>query len=116
MAGATFVLALVTLIFFVTKDATRPKNGDESTTDSGISESTSSWDHEREREQEDGIIGSECREDSPLLASGSTEYDLYTREKVEYYESLVHEDDSDHDRMLDVRRTVGITAGGACEV
>ena len=106
----------MTLIFFVTKEATRQRNGDESTTDSGISESTSSWDHDREGENE-RITGSECREDSPLLAGGSTEHDLYTREKVEYYVALIiDEDESDSDRIVNVRKTVTITAGGACEV
>ncbi|XP_069676364.1 MFS-type transporter SLC18B1-like [Periplaneta americana] len=115
MACVTFVLALVTLVFFVTKEATRQSNSDESTTDSGISESTSSWDRDRDREH-DGVSGLECREDSPLLASGSTEHDLYTREKVEYYDTQGNDEDDDPNRLLDVRRTVAITGSGACEV
>jgi hypothetical protein len=98
------------------KETTRQNGSDESITDSGISEYTSSWDHDRDREH-DSVNGSECREDSPLLASGGTDYDLYTREKVEYYETCGHEEeDNDPDRLLDVRRTVAITGGGACEV
>jgi hypothetical protein len=106
----------VALVFFITRDATRQRTADESTTDSGISESTSSWEHDREREN-DGITGSECREDSPLLASGSTDHDLYTREKVEYYVALVNSTEENNcDRIINIRKTVGITAGGACEV
>lgn len=91
-------------------------SSDKITTDSGISEYTSSWDQDRELEH-DGVTGSECQEDSPLLASGCPDHDLYTREKVEYYETAVNaEEDNDPDRLLDVRRTVGITGGGACEV
>ncbi|KDR11631.1 MFS-type transporter SLC18B1-like isoform X2 [Zootermopsis nevadensis] len=116
MACATFVLALVTLVFFVTKETMHQNSSDKITTDSGISEYTSSWDQDRELEH-DGVTGSECQEDSPLLASGCPDHDLYTREKVEYYETAVNaEEDNDPDRLLDVRRTVGITGGGACEV
>jgi hypothetical protein len=108
--------ALVTLVFFVIKETVQQNGSDEITADSGISESTNSWDHDREIEH-DGVSGSECREDSPLLASGGPDHDLYTREKVEYYETTVHaEEENDPDRLLDVRRTVGITGGGACEV
>lgn len=115
MACVTFVLAVVTLVFFVLKENTSQSHGDESITDSGISESTSSWDHDKEGEY-DGVNGSDCQEDSPLLASGGTDYELYTREKADYYETLVHEEgDRDRDRLLDVRR-VAITGGGACEV
>jgi hypothetical protein len=107
---------VITLVFFVLKETTSQSHGHESITDSGISEFTSSWDHDTEREHE-GVNGSECREDSPLLTSGGTDYDLYTREKVDYYETLVHEEgDRDPDRLLDVRRVVAITGGGACEV
>jgi hypothetical protein len=112
--GLLLLQAVITLVFFVSKETTNESHGDESITDSGISEFTSSWDHDTEREH-DGVTGSECQEDSPLLASGGTDYDLYTREKVDYYENLVHEE-GDRDRLLDVRRVVAITGGGACEV
>lgn len=114
--GLLLLQAVVTLVFFVLKETTSQSQGDDSITDSGISESTSSWYHDREREH-DGVNGSDCREHSPLLASGGTDYDLYTREKVNYYETLVHEEgDRDPDRLLDVRRVVAITGSGACEV
>jgi hypothetical protein len=107
--------ALVTLVFFVMKETTSQMHSEDSTTDSGISEPTSSWDHEMGR-AEDGVSGSECREDSPLLTSGGPDHGLYTREKVEYYETLVRdEEDSDPDRVTDTR-TIAITGGGACEI
>lgn len=116
MACVTFVLALVTLVFFVMKETTSQSHGEESTTDSGISEPTGSWDHETGREEDD-MISSECREDSPLLTSGGPDHGLYTREKVEYYETLAHEEeDNDPDTLVDVRRTIAITGGGACEI
>jgi hypothetical protein len=115
LMGFLLLQAVVTLVFFVLKEMSQSR-GDDSVTDSGISEFTSSWDRDTEREC-DGVTGSECQEDSPLLASGGTNYDLYTREKVDYYETLVHEEGSrDPDRLLDVRRVVAITGGGACEV
>jgi hypothetical protein len=60
---------------------------------SGFSELTSSWEHEMGRE-EDGVSGSECQEDSPLLTSGGPDHGLYTRENVECYETLAHEEDN----------------------
>jgi hypothetical protein len=116
ISGFVLLQALVTLVFFVMKETTSQSHGEESTIDSGVCEPTSSWDHERGRE-EDGVSGSECREDSPLLTSGGPDHDLYTREKVEYYETLAHEEeDNNSDTLTDVRRTIAITGGGACEI
>lgn len=113
--GTVLLQALVTLVFFVTKETTSRSHCEESTTSSGISE-TSSWEHEMGREEE-GVSGSECREDSPLLTSGGTDNGLYTREKVEYYETHApEEEDNDPDTLTDVRRTIAITGGGACEI
>ena len=91
ISGTGLLQALVTLVFFVMKENTSRSHGEESTTSSGISEPTSSWEHEMGRE-EDGVSGSECREDSPLLTSGGTDNGLYTREKVEYYETHAHKE------------------------
>lgn len=116
ISGTVLLQALVTLVFFATKETTSRSHGEESTASSGISETTSSWEHEMGREEE-GVSGSECREDSPLLTSGGTDNGLYTREKVEYYETHApEEEDNDPDTLTEVRRTIAITGGGACEI
>lgn len=115
ISDTVLLQALVTLVFFVMKETTSQSYGEESTTSSGISEPTSSWEHEMGREE--GVSGSECREDSPLLTSGGPDNGLYTREKVEYYETHAHEEeDNDPDTLINVRRTIAITGGGACEI
>jgi hypothetical protein len=116
ISGTVLLQALVTLVFFVMKETTSQSHGEDSTTSSGISEPTSSWEHEMGRE-EDGVNSSECREDSALLTSGGSDHGLYTREKVEYYETLAHEEeDNNPETLIDVRRTIAITGGGACEI
>ncbi|XP_067013880.2 MFS-type transporter SLC18B1 [Anabrus simplex] len=116
MAGFTFALSVAAFLYFSTRDAKPGAPPNETSTDSGISDSVSSW----ERDQSEG-------EDSPLLASGnsaihngvtSREHGLYTNEKVQYYSRLCREDGAmdGSSEWVDTMRTVAITGGGACEV
>lgn len=63
-------------------------------------------------------------DEEALLSSGRQSYGstnqsfLYTQEKLDFYATLSKEenDTRDVDQVTDVKRTIGITASGACEV
>ncbi|KAK3913393.1 MFS-type transporter SLC18B1 [Frankliniella fusca] len=119
MAGATFFTAVFILVFFSTRDAfshihLRGSDSKCCSRDSGVSS---------------GGLGDlevlhDADEDS-LLSSGRQSYGTifpsfqYTQEKLEFYAALSKEEmDSgkDMDQVTDVKRTIAMTASGACEV
>ncbi|XP_026285558.1 MFS-type transporter SLC18B1 [Frankliniella occidentalis] len=120
MAGATFFTAIFILVFFCTRDAFshihhRGSDSKCCSRDSGVS-SNGVCDL--------GVLH-DADEDS-LLSSGRQSYGTvfpsfqYTQEKVDFYAALSKEErDSerqDVDQVTDVKRTIAMTASGACEV
>nr|CAD7394226.1 unnamed protein product [Timema cristinae] len=112
MAAMTFILAIMTLMFFVVKDARRLSGFDDGT-------DTCTTDTPPAEQQQDCSVSdssSSCNEDSPLLTS-STDHDLYTQEKLDFFIHLAREgNNSAPNRLTDIKRTMCITGGGACEV
>ncbi|XP_008193647.1 MFS-type transporter SLC18B1 [Tribolium castaneum] len=108
MASMTFGLAVITFLFFVFKNS-NCKDQD-CVSDSGIS---GSW---------RGIPSdSDSSETTPLILSSiECNYRSYTEGKLQYYEQSRKHDSQmgeiDSNQVTDVRGTVNVTAGGACEV
>ncbi|XP_034234198.1 MFS-type transporter SLC18B1-like [Thrips palmi] len=120
MAGATFITAVIILIFFVTRDTVAhlkkkaDSNGMCGSRDSGVSSG--------------GDLGVlyDADEDAALLSSGRQSYGStnpsfqYTQDKLDYYAALSKEEGEDGsrdiDQVTDVKRTIAMTASGACEV
>lgn len=114
MAGATFFTAIFILVFFTTRDTVAhlhcsEPNGKCCSRDSGVSSG--------------GDLGvlHDADEDA-LLSSGRQTYGSfqYTQDKIDFYTALSKEENDngkrDVDQVTDVKRTVAITASGACEV
>ncbi|XP_017781207.1 PREDICTED: MFS-type transporter SLC18B1-like isoform X2 [Nicrophorus vespilloides] len=102
MAGMTFSLSLIGLVYFSLRSRFELKKSTASESDFG-----DSW--------------NESNEKTPLLVSlTDTDHRLYTEEKVQCYEQSRRMDnqsgDIDYDQITDVRGTVAITGKGACEV
>ncbi|GLG93155.1 Vesicular acetylcholine transporter [Gryllus bimaculatus] len=124
MAGLCFLLSVITLLYFSTQNSRTCAGKESSTTDSGISDTTGSWDQADEAGNgsisSPGQQGSFDAEDSPLLGAMADQANMYTHEKVYHCPP----DMSSYDGwagaspgwLNDVRRTVAITGGGACEV
>ncbi|KAI4464406.1 mfs-type transporter slc18b1-like protein [Holotrichia oblita] len=108
MAAMTFILAVVTCIYFCIKTycySSYTDSNDNGETTNGSSNSYTS------------------SESTPLLMSleeNSNTYKLYTKEKVQYLEKSrkteSFDDEFDANELRDIRRTVAITPKGACEV
>lgn len=116
MAAMTFSLAILTLIFFLMKEKRNTEY--ERISDSGIS---ASWNSSCSAVDLESTEDVGYGENQPLLSSNKdSDHILYTMEKVMYYEQSRKQDkedgDIDFDQVTDVRGTVAITGGGACEV
>ncbi|KAL3281190.1 hypothetical protein HHI36_004407 [Cryptolaemus montrouzieri] len=107
MAGITFLVGLLTMLFFIAKSSV--------CTDASSSS-------ENENEVWGSTTSEECSETASLLYSrtDNREYRSYTEEKVQNYEQSRKEDQKngnvDTNQVTDARGTVSVTEGGACEV
>ncbi|XP_044750167.1 MFS-type transporter SLC18B1-like isoform X2 [Coccinella septempunctata] len=112
MAAITLTIALITLMYFTTKTITGGEVAPSS--DSGINES---W-----RSSSNNSDDEESSETTSLLFSRTDhkDYRTYTEDKVQNYGESRRMDkksgDIDENQCTDVRGTISITGGGACEV